>query len=103
MYQLVLLTPEPPNFRNSFLPYNKINDEPPKGLTYGVDIQEYPYSQTLRDLVQECFYEKPGHRPSLIDLKRRVLKGLETSMIADESEEPWEDFLPAEPAPAPAA
>ena len=34
-----------------------------------------------------------ARRPSLIDLKRRLLKGLETSMITNETEEPWEDFL----------
>jgi len=57
------------------------------------------YTQRLRDLIQECLYEKPIHCPDVIELKPRISKGLCTALHSKPMPEPWIDFLPAEPIP----
>ncbi|KAE9381091.1 kinase-like protein [Stipitochalara longipes BDJ] len=99
MFQLVILTLNPPDHRDPYLPDYEIDDAPPKGITYGVNLNLYPYSDTLKDLVQECLYDDPSHRPSLPDLKRRIYDGMESCIQAGDPPEPWVDFLPAEPPP----
>jgi hypothetical protein len=99
MYQLAIMTTDPPNHTDPFIPQFEINNAPAQGVTYGVDLHVYPYSDSLLDLIQECLYERPAHRPGLIDLKQRVQAGMEAAILADPTPEPWVDFLPGEPLP----
>ena len=82
LLRLLALTYNPPNHKAPFLPKFPLNNNPAQGLTYGAKLQTYgaaqgqKYSQSLIDLIYECLYEKPDHRPSLIALKTRVLKAM---------------------------
>jgi hypothetical protein len=96
---LLIITTQAPDHKDPFVPQYDLNDQPPKGITYGVHLSHYPYSNELCDLIQECLYEKPAHRPGLIELKERVRDLMETAILADPTPEPWVDFLPAEPLP----
>jgi hypothetical protein len=58
-----------------------------------------PYSAALRDLIQECLYERPSNRPTIPSLKRKVYNGMETCNEAGHLPEPWIDFLPTPPFP----
>ncbi|PMD38033.1 kinase-like protein [Hyaloscypha variabilis F] len=108
MYQLLTLSQDPPDHRVPFLPDFSLNGDAPQGLTYGVNLQMYGvnsgppyerYSQDLIETIYECLYEQPAHRPTLIDLKTRILEGIEDCRLAGCKPEPWSIFLPAAPAP----
>jgi hypothetical protein len=89
----------PPNHRDPFYPAYELNGADPKGITYGVDLSMYPYSHSLRDMIQECLYERPSNRPTILHLKRKVYDGVEACIEAGDLPEPWIDFLPAPPLP----
>lgn len=77
-----------------FLP-GIINGAPALGPAWGWDLQNLTlYSVTLRNLVTECLYENPAHRPTLENLKRQVMAGLTAARLADPTAEPYADFLP---------
>ncbi|CAG8957863.1 hypothetical protein HYFRA_00000203 [Hymenoscyphus fraxineus] len=87
---------QPPIFQPDFL----INGKPAKGPTYGKNLPAYDglYSSELRDLMYECMYENPAHRPSIWEVKKRISEGLENARdAADEADiktEPLKDFEP---------
>lgn len=62
--------PEP---GSPFTPTAAINGVAVKGRTYGTRLRRMTYSVTLTDLVQECLYEVPTHRPPVVELKSRTL------------------------------
>jgi hypothetical protein len=100
---LATLSRYPPDPRQPFLPSWPMNGQPAKGICYGTDIHEYPYSDNLLDLIQECLYEHPKHRPTFPEFKERIRKGFEIALLADSDPEPWADFLPPAPLPLPGA
>lgn len=67
-----------------------------KGTTYCPDLSAYNsagpagqggvYSKALTDLIHECLYEVPSHRPTARQLKERIW--LVTNVIIDEGGEP---------------
>jgi len=101
--RLVTLSYDPPDHKVPFLPSFELNGSAALGITYGVNLQTYGVdqgqkcSQTLIDLIYECLYEKPEHRPSLVALKIRVLEAIETCILAGSTPEPWSAFLPPAP------
>ncbi len=86
-----------------FIPSLLIDGAAPKGFTFGTKLSVQNYSTNLKDLVQACLYEKPAHRPNLIDLKTRIRHALDADFAANGSKgEPWEDFeMPQPGAPPP--
>ena len=77
MFLLVTLQiQDTPDHKKPWYPLRYINNNVAQGLMYGkeIDTCDY-YSETLRDLVLECLYEKPGERPKVKDLKARVEEG----------------------------
>lgn len=100
---LATLSQQPPDSKLPFLPTWMMNGQPAKGSCYGTDIHAYPYNDNLLDLIQECLYEHPAHRPTFPELKERVKKGFDIALLADPDQEPWADFLPPAPLPTPRA
>jgi len=96
MHCLTLLTHTKPDHTEPFLPSWSINSAPPKGRTYGANLQSYPYSQALKDLIFSCLYEVPAHRPTLLELKAQVMEGWATANQVCEGE-PWADIQAPEP------
>lgn len=87
-------TPEP---HLPFLPIF-INGSPPKGITYGTKLQAQNYSPVLKDLIHECLYEKPEHRPTLLQLKTKISNAISEIVTRDGPEgEPTEDMDLPEP------
>jgi hypothetical protein len=103
MYCLVLMRYRGPDPREPFTPRWNLNGEPAKGRTFGLPLrgQSPHYSRALTDLVQECLYEQPGHRPDLKELKTRVQNGWRAAFKADATLDAWDDFLPQPPPPPP--
>jgi hypothetical protein len=101
MYCLVLVRYQGPDPLEPFTPRWKLNSETAKGRTFGLPLrgQSPHYSRALTDLVQECLYEQPGHRPDLKELKNRVQDGWRAAFKADATLDAWEDFLPRPPPP----
>jgi len=79
-----------------FLPNFLIDDLAAKGQTYGTDLIPHPYSNTLKNLIFECLYEIPANRPSLLELKGKIMAGWETARDGSEEEE-WADIQAVEP------
>ena|ERR1700712_1866140 len=52
------------------------------------------YSNSLKELIHECLYEKPSCRPTLEDMKERIQVGLAAVLSIDREPEPWENFVP---------
>jgi hypothetical protein len=94
---LATLSQQPPDPTLPFLPTWMMNGEPAKGICYGTDIHAYPYNDDLLDLIQECLYEQPVHRPKFPKLKERIRKGFDIALLVDPNSEPWADFLPPAP------
>ncbi len=102
MYCLVVMRYHEPD-PEPFTPRWKLNSETAKGRTFGLELlgQSLHYSRALTDLVQECLYEQPGHRPDLKELKPRVQDGWKAAFKANATIDAWEDFLPQPPPPPP--
>jgi len=51
-----------------------VNGQPPKGRSYGADLAmgHYRYSEKLKHMIFECMYQRPNHRPDLIEMKAKV-------------------------------
>ncbi|CZR55069.1 uncharacterized protein PAC_04955 [Phialocephala subalpina] len=98
---LVGLPPIGPKIRGPFFPSYQLNGQQAKGNTYGPDIRAYRnmYSQTLTDLISECLYENPDHRPTLPKLKYEIIKAYKAVQEVDDriNPEAWEHFLPQPP------
>ena len=103
MYCLIrLVDDELPSSNSPFYPNFLIDGKPAKGLTYGVELMNTPYSEELRHTILECMYEKPANRPPLSILKEKVHKNLticRDALIAsgDSEGEEWDSFVPPEP------
>ncbi|EPE30898.1 Protein kinase-like (PK-like) [Glarea lozoyensis ATCC 20868] len=83
---------------DAFLPTFMINGGPARGITYGESITtDSPISVQLRDLIFECLYMDPAHRPSLRDIKERVCRGLDAHVTArnhvGDQPEGWDRFI----------
>lgn len=61
-----------------FWPDFPINGQLAKGHTYCENLSAYHemYSEELRDLIFECLYDRPEHRPSLYKVKKRIAVGM---------------------------
>lgn len=97
MFQLIMLSDNPPSHRNPFLPSFTLNGSPPRGPTYGNDILAYSFSKTLTDVLFELLYETPSFRPDLPQLKVRIRNGYQAAFVIDRTPEPYDDFLPPDP------
>ncbi|PBP16585.1 hypothetical protein BUE80_DR012414 [Diplocarpon rosae] len=91
MYQLICLTKDPPKHLRPFKPDYDINGAPAKGNAYGPEIQIQDYSATIRDLIQECLYEKPAHRCSLMDMKTTIRRQIDVHFRANINNHVGED------------
>ncbi|PVH77362.1 hypothetical protein DL98DRAFT_656795 [Cadophora sp. DSE1049] len=83
---------------------------PAKGILYGADLQILGFSQNLKDAIHECLYEIPDHRPTLLQLKRRIKVAIDACLAADLAAVPprrpegWQNLARTEPlVPAQAA
>jgi hypothetical protein len=100
MYQLILLTnAKKPKPNQPFTPSWTINGQLAKGRTFGLPLhgQSNQYSRSLTDLVQSCLYERPEHRPPILELKEAVRKGYLVALNDDATLDAWADFLPPSP------
>jgi hypothetical protein len=89
-------TPDP---TDPFPDQTPSNYHVPRRITYGRALYMDKYSNSLRDLIQECLYEAPKHRTPIDRLKRKIHEGMQACVLAGCIAEPWKDFLPAEPLP----
>jgi hypothetical protein len=93
--------------QNPFRVPENINGAPAKCGTFrsylAAPFWKNTYSKALRDLIWECLYEIPAHRPTILELKARIrdsLKGaLEAAEKLGEWPELWESFVPREEPP----
>ncbi|KAH9216257.1 kinase-like domain-containing protein [Leptodontidium sp. 2 PMI_412] len=98
MYQFATLSDTPPSAGTPFFPTFHLNNAPPLGWTYGHDLQAYAFSTTLKDLLFECLYEIPSHRPDLLNLKTRIAAAITATLASDKALiNPWDDFIPDDP------
>lgn len=103
MYCLIRLVDDKlPDPNSPFYPNFLIDGKPAKGLTYGIELMNMPYSEELRHTILECMYEKPANRPVLSILKEKIHKNLaicrDALIAADDSDgEEWDSFEPPEP------
>ena len=79
----------------------KTNNQVPRGWTYGERIRNAVYSDSLKELIWECLYDRPAHRPTLQQLKKRVTRGLEEAITNNAPQETWTDFEDQRDIPAP--
>ena len=96
----LLMIQDPPRPSTAFLPSWQMRGNPPKGQTYGIEMWgNDSYSETLRNLIYECLYEIPEHRPTVRDLKKAVVLGWQDAQQGSGGTggDPWEDFRMAEP------
>jgi hypothetical protein len=83
---------------DAFQPDFLINGRPARGITYGESItSDCPISNQLRDLIFECLYMDPSHRPSLKEIKDRVCRGHDATVVArdhvGDQPEGWDRFI----------
>lgn len=99
MYEAACLTGDEPEPYLPFLPNYPIRKLPAKGTVFGTLLRSQDlYSDELKDLIQECLYEQPGHRPSLIELKTHVTRALKKLVgTLNTPSEPWGDLDRPEP------
>jgi hypothetical protein len=100
--QLAKLSETPPDITQPSTPDWNINGSPAKGICFGLDLRDYPYSAFLIHLIQECLYEHPAHRPTFLKLKERIRDGFIAAIKADPDPEPWAAFSTSPLVPAPA-
>ncbi|KAH7389108.1 kinase-like domain-containing protein [Cadophora sp. MPI-SDFR-AT-0126] len=105
MYELACFDPGHPEayypFNPSTLtpphtPFN-IGNAPARGITYGTHLRATPYSNELKDMIHECLYEEPSHRPKLRNLKRRITDAIATCLAAGTRPEGWHTLNTPEP------
>lgn len=99
MYSLLTLE-SGPDQRQPFLPTWTLNGDPPAGIVYGHDLKSFqgnPYSGSLTDLIQQCLYDVPAHRPSVLELKDLIMAGLQAARAAGALRDDWENFMPDAP------
>ncbi|KAE9368345.1 kinase-like protein [Stipitochalara longipes BDJ] len=100
IYGLIALDQIAPDQKQPFLPTWPLYAEPAKGITYGHKLNSFQpdlYSRKLTDLVQQCLYDVPAHRPNVLQLKELIASGLEDARGAGAVREDWENFLPDPP------
>ncbi|KAL2060029.1 hypothetical protein VTL71DRAFT_9851 [Oculimacula yallundae] len=81
-----------------------IHTLPPQGRIFGVELPPLspPFSVLLKDTIQECLYEVPARRPTLLVLKRRARAAINAALIAavgfpELGPEGWQDLNCVEP------
>ncbi|KUJ08829.1 uncharacterized protein LY89DRAFT_326955 [Mollisia scopiformis] len=100
MYQIVTCLYDPPDIGDPFLPSYPISGAPALGRTFGPDLNAYAgeYSKVLTDLIYECLYENPTHRPTLETLKYEITRAYNLASQDDDNEiEPWKNFTAPTP------
>ncbi|KAF8851617.1 kinase-like protein [Acephala macrosclerotiorum] len=97
MYMLVTLVDEGITgaAQKPFLPNDFINGARPKGITWGPNLAAYNgiYSKSLTDLIYECLYENPNHRPDLQRLKYETSNAITVLQENNVDPEEWRHFL----------
>lgn len=81
-----------------FFPAGNINGAAPKGILYGTRLRQQTCSVQLQDLIFECLYERPSHRPTILELKARIEKGILTRTRAGGVLDEWYDMETPDPA-----
>ncbi|KAH6711766.1 hypothetical protein BKA61DRAFT_578196 [Leptodontidium sp. MPI-SDFR-AT-0119] len=75
-----------------------LSGTPALGRAFGTEIQGVPnISATLKDAIQECLYEVPANRPTLLTLKRRIMASINALVTAGAEPEGWQDLEHLEP------
>ncbi|CAL3973700.1 unnamed protein product [Diplocarpon coronariae] len=102
MYEITCLyqvNSQVPEAGDPFLPENfLINGDFARGPLFGTELQQLQsYSTALRDLIHECLYEDPAHRPSLLQLKNRIRAGVNACRAAGETVDEWWDLDAPDP------
>jgi hypothetical protein len=69
----------------------------PKGTTHTERLMHTPYSAALKQIIFECMYKDPVHRPDILSLKERVQEGWRAANNAAPGGEPWADFVHPDP------
>ncbi|KAG4436509.1 hypothetical protein IFR05_008015 [Cadophora sp. M221] len=71
---------------------------PPPGRAFGTEIQGVPnISANLKDTIQECLYEIPANRPTILALKRRIMVSINALVAAGAMPEGWQDLEHLQP------
>ncbi|KUJ08835.1 uncharacterized protein LY89DRAFT_690816 [Mollisia scopiformis] len=102
MFQLAVITRFGIGYE-PFLPSFNIAGAPPKGVSYGLNLEPFPYSESLKGLIFSCLYEDPRFRPSPLELRTEVARGLKVAIANGGTVDPWDYFHPPVVAPAPPA
>ncbi|KAI9047476.1 hypothetical protein LZ554_008195 [Drepanopeziza brunnea f. sp. 'monogermtubi'] len=115
MYQLICLDFWPPDHTQPFMPGFDIQGAAAQGLLYGVGqprplgpagspplpplvLQQQNYSVLLKDLVHECLYEIPAHRPTLATLKQTIAAQIALLVAGGAEVDQWFDMETPDPA-----
>jgi hypothetical protein len=104
MYRLITFEYSP-LIQNPFFPTFLLNGAPAQGMSHGLNLTMYPeYGSALIELIIECLYENPQHRPTLLALKTRISDGF--TAITNKGQphdvaEDWTSFFSQPPPPAP--
>lgn len=96
MHSIVTIDSTSPDSKQPFLPGHTINGAPPLGVTFGHNLHAFAprYSRALTDLIYQCLYQDPAHRPTLNELKNKNTQAYTVALDAGADVEPWENFLP---------
>ncbi|KAL2060034.1 hypothetical protein VTL71DRAFT_9856 [Oculimacula yallundae] len=75
-----------------------LRGNPAVGRALGTEIQSVPLiSAELKDTIQQCLYEVPADRPTLLVLKRRCMTTIAALVAAGARPEGWQDLERLEP------
>ncbi|KAL2060033.1 hypothetical protein VTL71DRAFT_9855 [Oculimacula yallundae] len=104
MYELACLDRGTPEVCYPFNPASPLLAAPftirgvaAQGITYGTRLRVTPYTNALKDAIHECLYEEPANRPTILELKARVLAGIDACRQAGDVPEGWQDLDMPEP------
>lgn len=95
MYSIVTLDGNSPDSTQPFTPGHTIDGAPPRGATFGHHLHAFAaqYSQTLTDLIYQCLYENPAHRPTLDVLKTKITEAYNLALEEGAVIEPLPNFV----------
>ncbi|KAH7319023.1 kinase-like domain-containing protein [Rhexocercosporidium sp. MPI-PUGE-AT-0058] len=106
MYELACFDRGPPE---AYYPFNPahlvaphvpylIRGAPALGILFGTHLRAVPnLSNELKDTIQECLYEEPVNRPTLITLKANITRQITNLVQLGEQPEGWHDLNTPEP------
>ncbi|KAH8596737.1 hypothetical protein B0O99DRAFT_619807 [Bisporella sp. PMI_857] len=96
MYQMVLCDPRATaKVDQAFLPQT-LNNGHARGITYGKQLLDLPYSDLLKHLILECLYERPSLRPDLSILRSRAQIGFNAAG-GETAVDTWDLFICPDP------